>query len=546
MRTLQPPRPTALVSHVIPLEIPLWCPLPTDFSQLPTIAPPTPTSNPRTPPQQIATSDYNPERPSPDSSEHPHEEKGVPPTLCVEACASTGSHSNRTLSNHDSAEVSPGDSQPTTPDSDTSHGSPKRCKRKRGGSDEESLDDEEPHLHHRNHKRIAIDGISEWGRSSSKSHPGRSAEFIARLDENEGSPSDDDPTPDGIPALEEPTIVTPSPSTFQPQLTRPLCPAFRHFRDIFFEEVRGREIAGFGTNIDREPSEDIDAIFADPKAPPTVSIWGLRALVLMIVYHGYCFSLERSLPPVELGVTKETFKIEDLYMSGLRQAAQYCLGMIRWEDIEDVAAIQATTLIGIAHLQRNRKSGVDAAYAKTVLQAHLAMRRLCSWAFQGGCPWRSPQFWRALEGEMALQLAMEICFVERSLDLPDLDENLLILDTLHQNESDTMDVGRDSRLFYATMTLSTLKNRLMKSLSEPSSLPREVLVMRLKITVEKFKAKLEKLATQGILCPRLAELVSIVEENIRSDTIPDVSFLRTAFAADFPHLQERQRLGRQA
>ncbi|KZT33666.1 hypothetical protein SISSUDRAFT_394208 [Sistotremastrum suecicum HHB10207 ss-3] len=142
MRTLHPPRPTALVSHVIPLEIPLWCPLPTDLSQLPTIAPPTPTSNPRTPPQQIATSDYNPERPSPDSSEHPHEEKGVPPTLRVEACASTGSHSNRTLSNHDSAEVSPGDSQPTTPDSDTSHGSPKRCKRKRGGSDEESLDDE--------------------------------------------------------------------------------------------------------------------------------------------------------------------------------------------------------------------------------------------------------------------------------------------------------------------------------------------------------------------------------------------------------------------
>lgn len=64
---------------------------------------------------------------------------------------------------------------------------------------------------------------------------------------------------------------------------------------------------------------------------------------------------------------------------------------------------------------------------------------------------------------MALQLAMEICFVERSLDLPDLDENLLILDPLHQNESDTMDVGRDSRLFYATMTLSTLKNRLVRT-----------------------------------------------------------------------------------
>lgn len=63
--------------------------------------------------------------------------------------------------------------------------------------------------------------------------------------------------------------------------------------------------------------------------------------------------------------------------------------------------------------------------------------------------------------QMAVQLASEICFLERSLNLPLMHEELLLLNPLYGFRIRTSLIDQDSRLLNATMSIAILKNRLV-------------------------------------------------------------------------------------
>lgn len=60
------------------------------------------------------------------------------------------------------------------------------------------------------------------------------------------------------------------------------------YRSFFFSRVQYRAIAGFGSNIEPNSLKNFGEVFGVVKdADVSDTVWGDRALYLMMVFHGY-------------------------------------------------------------------------------------------------------------------------------------------------------------------------------------------------------------------------------------------------------------------
>ncbi|KZS89204.1 hypothetical protein SISNIDRAFT_458934, partial [Sistotremastrum niveocremeum HHB9708] len=228
-------------------------------------------------------------------------------------------------------------------------------------------------------------------------------------------------------------------------------------------------------------------------------------------------------------------------------AVEYCLREVSWTKIQKVSAIQATALLGFSYMQKIQRTGQgpNEAYLSLLLEAYLALRNMCNFAFKGCYP-KEAKYWttREREREMGTQLTFEVSFLMKTFNL--LKKEPLILYFVPLDESD------DTLLFSAMVEMARAKNRavghcysgqvygliISASCTQLAFEPKDLLLLRTE-RLSKFIAKAESIiarfAPAGIHFPILLHLLGLLKDDIAANRVPcEMLVLHVFRCDDFP------------